>query len=93
MLAGIGVGLYRNEEDAQVRKPSVIYEPNPESGQGVYARLFPIYQHLYPALSAISHELSASGAMYCNTNDDEKGQRRPSPLPNSDHAPPGHTQR
>jgi xylulokinase len=64
MLAGIGVGLYRDEEDAfaQVRKPGVIYEPNPDAAR-VYERLFPIYQQLYPALSAVSHALSAAGAM------------------------------
>jgi xylulokinase len=66
MLAGIGVGVYRNEEDAfaQVRKPGVVYEPNPDAAR-VYARLFPIYQQLYPALRAVNHALSASGAMSC----------------------------
>jgi xylulokinase len=61
MLAGIGVGSYRDEADAfaQVRKTSVVYEPNQEAAQ-VYARLFPIYQQLYPALRMINHELSAS---------------------------------
>ena len=61
MLAGIGVGLYRDEADAfaQVRKPSVVYEPNPEAAR-VYARLFPIYQQLYPALKSINHALSTS---------------------------------
>ena len=59
MLAGIGVGLYRDEEDAfdHVRKPSTVYEPDPAAAKA-YARLFPIYRRLYPALKAISHELS-----------------------------------
>ena len=60
MLAGIGVGLYHDEEDAfaQVRKTSVVYEPNTEAAKK-YARLFPIYQQIYPALRSVNHELSA----------------------------------
>lgn len=51
MLAAIGVGLYRDEEDAfeHVRKPSMVYEANPEAAK-TYARLFPIYQQIYLAL-------------------------------------------
>jgi len=64
MLAGIGVGLYRDEEDAfeHVRKPSMVYEPNPEAAR-TYAKLFPIYQQIYPALKSLSHGLSAAGLM------------------------------
>nr|MBP6440488.1 hypothetical protein [Caldilineaceae bacterium] len=60
MLAGIGVGLYENAEDAyaQVRKPSAIVEPD-EAAARQYARLFPIYQQIYPALRSLNHELSA----------------------------------
>ncbi len=60
MLAGIGVGLYEDAEDAyaQVRKPSAIFEPD-EAAARQYARLFPIYQQIYPALQSVNHELSA----------------------------------
>jgi xylulokinase len=60
MLAGIGVGLYQNEEDAfaHVQKPSMVYEPDPAAAR-VYARLYPIYQQLYPALKSVSHGLCA----------------------------------
>jgi len=60
MLAGIGVGLYRDEEDAfaHVQKTSIVYEPNTEAASQ-YARLFPIYQQIYPALKLVSHDLSA----------------------------------
>ena len=59
MLAGIGVGLYRDEADAyaHVQEPSTAYEPDP-SAAGVYARLYPIFQQLYPALKSVSHALS-----------------------------------
>lgn len=60
MLAGIGVGLYQDEEDAceRVCKPSIVYEPD-SSAAKVYARLYPIYQQLYPALKCLSRQLSA----------------------------------
>ncbi len=60
MLAGIGVGLYKDEMDAfdHVRKPGVIYEPNQQAAD-VYADLFPIYRKIYPALKPVSHELTA----------------------------------
>ncbi|MEZ4768570.1 MAG: FGGY-family carbohydrate kinase [Caldilineales bacterium] len=60
MLAGIGVGLYRDEADAfeHVRKPSVVYDPNSTAAR-TYARLFPMYQQIYPALKPLSHALSA----------------------------------
>ena len=62
MLAGIGVGLYRDEEDAftHVRKASVIYEPDAKAAK-TYAKLFPIYRQIYPALKTVSHELSELG--------------------------------
>ncbi|HOG45232.1 MAG TPA: FGGY family carbohydrate kinase, partial [Anaerolineae bacterium] len=43
MLAGIGAGLYRDEQDAfeHVRKPATIYEPDPVAAR-TYAELFPI---------------------------------------------------
>lgn len=60
MLAGMGVGLYQNETGAfeHVRKPSQVIEPDPAAAS-VYAKMYPIYQQLYPALQSASHELSA----------------------------------
>ena len=58
ILAGIGVGLYRDEEDAyqRVYRPGVVYEPDPARSQQ-YATGFTIYRQLYPALCDISHQL------------------------------------
>ncbi|MCL4296352.1 MAG: hypothetical protein KJ077_11515 [Anaerolineae bacterium] len=58
ILAGIGVGLYRDEQDAfeHVYKPGQTYEPNPELAS-CYAEWFKIYQQLYPTLKPISHQL------------------------------------
>ena len=58
MLAGIGVGLYRDEQDAfeHVWKPGTTYEPDPQV-TARYAELFPIYKQLYSALAPISHQL------------------------------------
>lgn len=59
MLAGMGVGIYRDEQDAfeQVRKPGTIYDPDLRV-TARYAELFPIYKQLYDALAPISHQLS-----------------------------------
>lgn len=58
ILAGLGVGLYRDEQDAleHVYKPGQVYEPNPELAPR-YAEWFKIYQQLYPALKPVSHQL------------------------------------
>jgi xylulokinase len=58
MLAGIGVGVYRDEQDAfeQVRKPGAVYEPDPELATR-YADLFEVYKQIYPALAPVSHAL------------------------------------
>jgi len=58
ILAGIGVGLYRDEQDAfeRVYKPGKSYEPNAELAAR-YAEWFPIYKQLYPKLKSVSHEL------------------------------------
>ncbi len=58
ILAGIGVGLYRDEQDAfeRVYKSGRTYEPN--AGLGAkYAEWFPIYKQLYPTLKSVSHHL------------------------------------
>lgn len=58
MLAGIGVGLYRDEQEAfeRVYKPGKIYEPDPKL-VSQYAEWFQIYQQLYPALKPVSRQL------------------------------------
>jgi xylulokinase len=58
ILAGIGVGLYPNEQDAfeRVYKPGKTYQPDP-SLASKYAGLYQIYKQLYPVLKPISHQL------------------------------------
>ncbi len=58
ILAGIGVRLFRDEEDAfgRVYKPGKTYEPDAELSAR-YAEWFPIYKQLYPALKQLSHQL------------------------------------
>jgi xylulokinase len=58
ILAGIGVGLYKDEQDAfeRVYKPGKTYEPNSELATR-YAEWFAIYKQLYPTLKSVSHQL------------------------------------
>jgi xylulokinase len=58
ILAGIGAGLYKNEQDAfeRVYRPGRVYEPNPELATK-YAGWFSIYKQLYPMLKPVSHQL------------------------------------
>ncbi len=58
ILAGIGIGLYRNEQDAfeRVYKLGKTYLPDPKSAP-LYKECYQIYQQLYPALAPISHQL------------------------------------
>jgi xylulokinase len=58
ILAGIGVGLYRNEEDAyeRVYKPGKTYQPD-EQLVSRYAEWYQIYQQLYPVLKQINHQI------------------------------------
>jgi xylulokinase len=58
ILAGIGVGIYRDEQDAfeQVYKPGKTYLPDPHL-VSKYAEWFQIYKQLYPALKEVSHQL------------------------------------
>ncbi len=58
ILAGIGVGLYRDEDDAfrQVHRPGRVYEPNPALAEQ-YARWYETYELLYPALKDIHARL------------------------------------
>jgi xylulokinase len=59
ILAGIGVGIYKDEQDAfeQVSRPGKIYEPNPENA-AKYDELFPLFEKLYPALKEIHGVIS-----------------------------------
>jgi xylulokinase len=58
ILAGIGVGLYRNERDAfeRVYRPGKIYLPDPCLAPR-YAEWYQIYKQLYPVLKPINHQL------------------------------------
>jgi len=58
ILAGIGVGLYKDEEDAlqQVYKPGKVFDPDAENTK-YYAEAFEVYRQLYPALKSIHHRL------------------------------------
>jgi xylulokinase len=58
ILAGIGVGLYRDEQDAfeQVRRPGKVYLPD-ESLAPRYAGWYQIYRQLYPILKPLNHQL------------------------------------
>jgi xylulokinase len=58
ILAGIGIGLYRNEQDAfeQVYKSGKTYLPDPKVASH-YAEWFQIYKQLYPVLKPINHQI------------------------------------
>jgi xylulokinase len=58
ILAGIGIGLYQNEQDAfeQVCKTGKTYHPNPQLTPK-YAEWYQIYRQLYPILKPVSHQL------------------------------------
>jgi xylulokinase len=58
ILAGIGVGLYRDEQDAfeRVYKPGKTYQPDPLLSTK-YAGWYQIYRQLYPQLKPVSHQL------------------------------------
>jgi xylulokinase len=58
ILAGIGVGLYRDEQEAfeRVYKPGKTYLPDPGLASR-YAEWFRIYKQLYPALKPVNHLL------------------------------------
>lgn len=58
ILAGIGVGLYRNEQDAfeRVYKSGRTYLPDPKTSSR-YAEWYQIYRKLYPVLAPVNHQL------------------------------------
>ena len=58
MLAGIGVGVYQDAEDAYDRldHPSETLAPDPQRA-AQYARWFKLYRQLYPATCGINRQL------------------------------------
>jgi xylulokinase len=54
ILAGIGVGIYKNEQDAyeKVGRPGRVFEPNGKLAR-TYAEGFEVYRQVYPALKGI----------------------------------------
>ena len=58
ILAGIGIGLYKDEQDAFecVYKPGITYQPNPQLTPQ-YTEWYSIYKQLYPALAPLNHRL------------------------------------
>ncbi|MFV2067320.1 MAG: L-fuculokinase [Pirellulales bacterium] len=58
ILAGIGVGIFQDEQDAfeRVYRPGKTYEPDLEMSRR-YADWFQIYRDLHPAVEPISHRL------------------------------------
>ncbi len=63
ILAGIGAGIYRDEDEAyeRVRKPARTYEPDP-GARAAYEELFAIYRRLQPALGEIHRDIFDRGA-------------------------------
>jgi sugar (pentulose or hexulose) kinase len=59
ILAGIGVGLYADEDEALARvyRSGKVYEPNTELTP-MYAERFEVYKQLYPATKPINHKLA-----------------------------------
>jgi xylulokinase len=60
ILAGIGVGVYRNEQDAfaQVHRPGRLYEPDKQT-HARYGEWFAVFEELYPALRQVHGKLAA----------------------------------
>jgi xylulokinase len=60
LLAGIGVGIYRDAQDAydQVHRPGRVYEPDPQRQQQ-YREWYETFQQLYPALREVNATLSS----------------------------------
>ena len=58
MLAGIGLGLYQDEQDALQRtyKEGRIYEPDPNR-QKKYEDYYRIFKKLQPSLKEVNHDI------------------------------------
>jgi len=59
MLAGIGVGIYKDDREAfaSVRRDGPVYTPDPRCTER-YAKAFQRYKMVYPALAPVSHAIS-----------------------------------
>jgi xylulokinase len=60
MLAGIGIGLYKDEHEAiaSVYRPGVVYEPDPVSAAQYAEYYHGIYKKIYGALWDVHHTIS-----------------------------------
>jgi xylulokinase len=58
MLAGVGIGLYENLDEAyeRVKQPGKVFNPNLEL-TAKYKSLFEIYKSIYPSLKSVSSDL------------------------------------
>ena len=58
LLAGIGLGIYKDENDAfqQTYKEGQIYEPDPER-QKQYEDYYRIFKKMYPSLKEVNHDI------------------------------------
>jgi xylulokinase len=58
ILAGIGVGIYQDEQDAYglVHKPGRMYEPDDALNER-YREWFAVFDELYPALKNVNSKL------------------------------------
>lgn len=58
MLAGVGIGVYKNLEEAaqRVKKPGKLFEPDTKLTP-LYTELFDIYRDIYPALQRINSRI------------------------------------
>ena len=58
MLAGTGVGLYKDLHEAadRVYKPGKVFEPNPKL-TSLYAEFFEIYKDIYPSLKSVNKRI------------------------------------
>ena len=60
MLAGIGVGIFKDEHDAisSVKRTGIVYEPD-QRRAGQYAEYYhDIYKNIYGALRDVHHGIS-----------------------------------
>ncbi len=60
LLAGVGVRVYEDLQDACARTVRTIEQTNPDADTQKYAAYYPIYRALYPALAPLFKQVSAS---------------------------------
>ncbi len=58
MLAGVGIGVYKNLTEAaqRVKKPGKVFDPNKKLTP-IYSELFEIYREIYPALKQVNNRI------------------------------------